>query len=202
MQRIAEVIESSTRHLVAEVARSERAPTFGSWVEVPAQDGTVLYALVSHVETGSVEPGRRAMALGMDRATLQREMPQLQELIRTTFRALILGYREPPRPGQHEGRLHQTLPPRPADLHDMVYPCNDATVCALGEPFDFLRSLARHPDPAVPADDLIVAVLRHLHRAYGQGTEAIAALRSAGRTLSRLLGDDHERLESILRRVA
>ncbi|MEM8558835.1 MAG: hypothetical protein AAGG50_13535, partial [Bacteroidota bacterium] len=136
-------------------------------------------------------------------ATLQREMPQLQELIRTTFRALVLAYREPPRPGETSpGRLHQTLPPRPADLHDMVYPCDDATVCALGEPYDFLRSLARHPDPAVPADDLIVAVLRHLHRAYGQGPEAVPALRSAGRTLSRLLGDDHERLESILRRIA
>ena len=116
MNPIAEVIESSTRHFVAEVLRDAEAPDFGAWAEVVLEDGTSLFAVVAHVETGSVEPGRRAMALGMDRATLRREMPQVMELIRTTFRAQVLAYRDA------RGTMHQTLPPRPAALHDMVRP--------------------------------------------------------------------------------
>lgn len=197
---IAEVIESSTRHVVAEVLRTEdrrsaEAPDFGAWVEIELEDGRMLYGVVGHVETGSVEPGRRATALGMGRAELRREMPQVLELIRTTFRAQILAYRDT------RGDLHQTLPPRPAALHDMVRACTDATVCALGAPFDYLRTLVRNPDADVPTDDLLVALLRRLNRAYGAGEEGTRALLDAGRVLSRLLNDDHERLQSILRRV-
>lgn len=197
---IAEVIESSTRHVVAEVARTEdrssaKTPDFGAWVEIDVENGTTLYGVVGHVETGSVEPGRRATALGMDRAELRREMPQVLELIRTTFRAQILAYRDT------RGVLHQTLPPRPAALHDMVRACSDDTVCALGAPFDYLRTLVRNPDADVPADDLLVALLRRMFRAYGAGEEGTRALLDAGRVLSRLLNDDHERLQSILRRV-
>ncbi len=192
---IAEVIESSTRHFVAEVLRDAEAPDFGAWAEVVLEDGTSLFAVVAHVETGSVEPGRRAMALGMDRATLRREMPQVMELIRTTFRAQVLAYRDA------RGTMQQTLPPRPAALHDMVRPCSDDTVCALGTPFDYLRTLVRHPEMGVPTDDLLVALLRRTYKAYGAGEEGTRALLSAGRALSRLLDDDHERLQSILRRV-
>lgn len=192
---IAEVIETSTRHFVAEVLRDAEAPDFGAWAEVALEDGTSLFAVVAHVETGSVEPGRRAMALGMDRATLRREMPQVMELIRTTFRAQVLAYRDA------RGTLHQTIPPRPAALHDMVRACSDDTVCNLAAPFDYFRTLVRHPEMGVPTDDLLVALLRRTHRAHGAGEEGIRALLSAGRALSRLLDDDHERLQSILRRA-
>ncbi len=192
---IAEVIESSTRHVVAEVRRGAEPPDFGAWVETEIEDGTTLFAVVAHVETGSVEPGRRAVALGMDRGTLRREMPQVLELIRTTFRAQVLAYRD------GRGTVHQTLPPRPAALHDMVRPCGDAAVCALAAPFDVLRTLVRNPEMGIPTDDLLVALLRRLHRAHGAGEEGTRALLAAGRALSRLLDDDHERLQSILRRV-
>jgi hypothetical protein len=194
----AEVIESSTRHFVAEVLREEDAPDFGAWTEVALGNGTTLYAVVAHVETGSVEPGRRAIALGMDRPTLRREMPQVLELIRTTFRAQVLAHRD------DRGEIHQMLPPRPAALHDMVRPCSDDTVCELGDPrggFDYLRTLVRHPEQGIPTDDLLVALLRRTNRAYGAGGEGKRALVHAGRALSRLLDDDHERLQSILRRV-
>ena len=71
----------------------------------------------------------------------------------------------------------------------------------LGTPYDYLRTLVRHPDPAVPVDDLLVAVLQQVHGAPGGGADGDAALLAAGRSLSRLLNDDHERLHSILRRV-
>ncbi len=201
---VAEVIESSTRHVLAEVLREREGPAFGQWVEVPLEGGTTLFGVVAHVEVGSVEPGRRATALGLDRDALRREMPHVLELVRTTFRAVVLAYREAPGPGGKGGALRQTLPPRPAALHDRVRPCADAAVCALGGPgssFDYLRTLVRHPDPAVPVDDLLVALLRQAHRAHGGEDEGERALLAAGRALSRLLDDDHERLQSILRRA-
>ena len=198
-----EVIASSTREIVAEVHAGEAAPAFGSWVEVATADGAVLYALVSHAETGAIEPGRQAVALGAayDRETLQREMPQLAALIRTVVRAQILAYWDGRARREGLPLVRQTLPPRPPELHDRVRVCGPDAVTALGAPFDVLRTLARHPDPAVPADDLLAAALRGYYDASGRGEDGERVLVAAGSALATLLNDDHERLQSILRRV-
>ena len=80
-------------------------------------------------------------------------------------------------------------------------PCTDEQIRVLGAPYDFLRTLVEHPDPAVPVDDLLVAVLRRIYAAHGGERGGREPLVRAGRALSRLLDDDHERLQSILRRV-
>lgn len=196
MHRIAEVIESSTNALVAEVERDEAPPPFGAWVQIPLREGAItLFGLVSHVAIESLEPGRRAVALGRTPEQLQHEYPQIPELLRTTLRAQVIAYRDA------RGRIRQTLPPQPAHLHDFVYACEADDVCALGAPYDFLRTLVRSPDPAVPVDDLLVAVLSNVYTAHGGRHGGQRELVQAGRALSRLLDDDHERLHSILRRV-
>ena len=201
MPPVAEVIASNTREIVAEVYPDARVPAFGSWVEVETEDQTVLYGLVSHAEIGSVEPGRQAVALGADydRDRIRREMPQILELVRTTVRAQILAYWDGRSRRDGQPVVRQTVPPRPAALHDCVRACGPEAVAALAAPFDVLRTLARNPDPAVPADDLLAAALRNLADAYGD--EGDAVLVEAGRALARLLDEDHERLQSILRRV-
>ena len=198
-----EVIASSTREIVAEVHEGETVPAFGTWVEVDAADGSVLYALVSHAETGAIEPGRQAVALGAayDRDTLRREMPQLAALIRTVVRAQVLAYWDGHARRDGVPLVRQTLPPRPPELHDRVAACGPEAVAALGAPFDVLRTLARHPDPAVPADDLLAAALRGYYDASGRGEDGERVLVAAGSALATLLNDDHERLQSILRRV-
>ena len=198
----AEIIEASTRAFTAEVHDGEEAPAFGSWVEVEQSDtGHTLYGLVSHVEMGAREPGRQARAFGQSREELQRERPQVMALLRTIFRAQVLAYRTDPDAG---GTIRQTLPPRLPSIHDFVRCCAPEAVRTLGAPYDFLRTLVQDPDPAVPTDDLLVAVLRQVRAAHGKahGEERSEdALVEAGRALSRLLDDDHERLQSILRRV-
>lgn len=200
---IAEVIASSTREIVAEVYAGADVPPFGSWVEVETEGGAVHYAIVSHAETGAVEPGRQAVALGpdYDRERLRREMPQLLALVRTVVRAQILAYWDGRSVRDGRPVVRQTLPPCPAALHDRVRACDDDAVARLAAPYDALRSLARHPDPAVPADDLLAAALGALYRAHGRGEAGKAAVLGAARALARLLDDDHERLQSILRRV-
>lgn len=192
---IAEVIESSTRSFQAEVYREVDPPAFGTWVRVP-QGRTALYAVVSHVEIGSFEPNRRAVAFGKTPDELRREMPQVLELLRTTFRAQVVAFQP------HGGPIRQTLPPHPADIHAFVEACSSDEVTALGAPFDYLRTLVRHPDPSVPIDDLLVALLGQIYTAHGGKHGGEQALLAAGRALSRLMDDDHERLQSILRRVA
>ena len=198
------MIASSTREVVAEVYPDSEVPAFGSWVEIETEAGVVLYATVSHAETGSVEPGRQAVALGaeFDRDRIRREMPQLLELIRTTVRAQVLAFWDGRSRRDGEPVVRQTLPPRPAALHDRVRVCGPEAVGRIAAPFDVLRTLARSPDPAVPADDLLAAALGNLYAAHGGGADGDAVLVEAGRALAVLLDDDHERLQSILRRVA
>lgn len=195
-EAIGEVIESSTRQFVAEVYDEAEVPAFGHWVRVEGDEGdAVLFGLVSHVETGSYDSNREAVALGLSPEERAEEMPMVEELLRTTIRVQSLACRD------REGRLRQTLPPHPPDIHDFVYGCTDEHVRVLGAPYDFLRTLVEQPDPAVPVDDLLVAVLRRIHGAHDGTQKGREALVEAGRALSRLLDDDHERLQSILRRV-
>lgn len=193
---LAEVIESSTRQFTAEVHREAEAPAFGTWVAVEHDNGTVLYGLVSHVEHGSYETTRQPVALNKTKEELAQEYPQIQALLRTTFRAQVLACADA------DGTVRQTLPPHPPNIHDFVRACSPEEVQALGAPYDYMRTLVQSPDPAVPVDDLLVAALRQVRQAHGGDQGGEEALVEAGRALSRLLDDDHERLQSILRRVA
>ena len=194
--KLAEVVASNTRQFTAEMYENVNPPAFGSWI-VTLRDDIEVFALVSHIEMGSVMPNRQAMAYGMSHEELQKEMPQVLALMRTTFQGIVLGYR-------HEGSnqtIQQTLPPRPANIHGSVRLASPEQIRLFGAPFDFLRSLVRNPDPLVPADELLVAALRQLKAASVETGEEDQLLLSAGRALNRLLNDDHERLQSILRRV-
>ena len=202
MEPIAEVIESSTRAFLAEVYREATPPAFGTWVEVAHPDGLTLYGLVSHVEIGSFEPHRRAVAFGKTEEELQKEMPHVMELLRTTFHAQVLAYRDARGSfASDQSAIRQTLPPHPAGIHAFARPASPDVLRELGRPYDFLRTLVKNPDPAVPVDDLIVAVLGGVYEAHGGKHGGADELVQAGRALSRLISDDHERLHSILRRI-
>lgn len=195
MSRVAEVIESSTRQFVAEVYDESESPAFGTWLRVEGRSGGDVFALVSHVEIGSYDGNRQAVALGASEEDRRREWPMVQELLRTTVRAQILAHRGP------GNRLRQTLPAQPPDIHAFVYRCDDDLVRDLGAPYDFLRTLITGTDDSIPVDDLLVAVLCRTYDAHGGEDGGRPELVRAGRMLSRLLDDDHERLQSILRRV-
>ncbi len=194
-QAIGEVIASSTRKVVAEVLQGQEMPAFGSWVRVQGADRRWIYGVVSLITSESMEPGRMPVALGLQREVLRREMPHVLELIRTTFEVIVLAYQEVGKP------VRQTLPPYPPHLHDLVFPVPPDTLRELGEPFDYLRLLVQHSETAVPVDELLVALLERLAAAQLGPSDAGEMLLKAGRILSRLFGDDHERLQAILRRV-
>jgi len=191
--RIGEVIEASTTEFVAQTYVLHAAPPFGSFVR--ASDGEVdILAVVANARTGSVDPGRRPVARGQDEedeADVYRRNPELQEILRTEFTAVVVGFRAP------DGAFRQRLPRRPPRLHAFVHACRPTEVAGFTERLDFLPTLLGGAGKA-PADELVAACVRESAAVRGDGP---AFLVRAGKELAVLLAMDLNRLSAVLRRV-
>jgi hypothetical protein len=185
---LGEVIESSTTEFVAESCELHGAPSFGRFVRVVSE--VPIIGIVFNVFTQSIEPNRRPTAYGKTEEELRLEQPQIFELLRTEFQALVIGYVDDTGPVQ-------TLPPQPARIHSFVYPCDDDEVRAFTRTDDYLRSILN--TAKIPTDELVIATMRHTLRAHGRAAPYLVRM---GKELARLLGDDYDRLSSIIRRVA
>ena len=222
---IGEVIASATTSFTAQCIEAPRPdavsalpdpPAFGSFVRVgpapggqglpddfdpfatgpvpPPGDGPLtLYGVVFHAETGALEPGRPLAAFGLDEDDLRREQPQIYELLATRFSACLVAH------AASDGAVRPYLPPRPPRPHARVFSCDDAETRALTERLDYLRSLLfPGGGPALPADELVAALLRGAWRARG-GDEAF--LERAGRELAALLPREYDRLRALVNRI-
>lgn len=188
---VGEVVEASTTEFLSQALELDAAPPFGAFVEV-ADDALTVYGVVAHVQTAGIDPGSRAIMRGhgdVRDGRIYEENPDLPLVLRTTFRALVVGFAE-------HGQLHQFLPPRPPRLHYSVFLCPPRTVVRLTrEKLDYLQALLNAAE--VPVDELLAANLRYVASCCGDGT---AFLEHAGRELAQLLRADYTRLTSILRR--
>lgn len=188
---VGEVVEASTTEFLSQALELDAAPPFGAFVEV-ADDALTVYGVVAHVQTAGIDPGSRAIMRGhgdVRDGRIYEENPDLPLVLRTTFRALVVGFAE-------HGQLHQFLPPRPPRLHYSVFLCPPRTVVRLTrEELDYLQALLNAAE--VPVDELLAANLRYVASSSGDGT---AFLEHAGRELAQLLRADYTRLTSILRR--
>ena len=185
---IGEVIESSTSQFVAESRELNGAPPFGAFVKT---SGAIpVYGLVFNVCTHSIEPNRRATAYGLTEQELRNEQPQIFELLKTEFEAVIVGY------GDDRGP-RQVLPPQPPGIHSFVLPCTESEVKALTNNGDYLRCILG--GNRLPADDLIIASVRH---AWAARAFDMPYLVGIGKDLCRLVRDDYDRLSSIMRRIS
>ena len=184
---VGEVVESSTTELIAQARELHGAPSFGQFVRVEAAMPVV--GIVFNVFTHSIEANRRPTAYGKTEAELRLEQPQIFELLRTEFQALVIGYLD-------GDESVQILPPQPARIHSFMYLCSDEQVRAFTRTDDYLRSILN--TSKIPTDELVIAVLRHAVRAHGHAPSYLVQM---GKELSRLLSDDYDRLSSIIRRV-
>jgi hypothetical protein len=159
-------------------------------VEVASDDALTVYGVVAHVQTAGIDPGSRAIMRGHGDVRDQRiyqENPDLPLVLRTTFRALVVGF------GEHAA-IHQFLPPRPPRLHYSVFTCPPRTVHQFTQAgFDYLQALLNGSE--VPVDELLAANVR-----YTAQSEGADFLQEAGRELAQLLRADYARLTGILRR--
>jgi hypothetical protein len=189
---IGEVVEASTTEFLAQALELDSAPPFGSFVEVAAEDSLIVYGVVAHVQTAGIDPGSRAIMRGHGDVRDERiyeENPDLPLVLRTTFRAVVVGFNE-------HGAVHEFLPPRPPRLHYSVFTCPPRRVRSFtSHGLDYLQALLAAPE--VPADELLAANLRYTAYNHPDGD---AFLQQAGRELAQLLRADYARLTGILRR--
>ncbi|NJM06059.1 hypothetical protein HC891_07445 [Candidatus Gracilibacteria bacterium] len=198
MQRIGEVIETSTTRFTAGAYALHAASPFGGLVRAQSLDAEMaVYGLVYEIRTGSKEPrwARRRFAGGtytgreLYDAEIYHEHPDLAEVLQTEFSALTVGF-------SAERRVYHYLPPQPPPVHYSVYPCDAAELTAFSQSSDFFRSVLFAAQ--IPSDELLAAVIRTIARAR---PDPRAYLVDAGREVAGLLKDDYDRLNALLRRI-
>ena len=201
---IAEVIETATTEFLAQCLEPEDLsfpvmPAFGSWVRsLDEESGNHVYAVVYHATTSPIDSVHRARALGLSLQDLREQQPQIFAMLKTEFRAAIVGFR----PGNRNGNsasneaIYQHLPPRPPQIHQAVYACDPEEVLQFSEKLDFLRTLLQVN--GAPVDALTAAAIREIYQLRQADRTWLV---NAGRTLSVLLKDDYDRLRVILSQI-
>lgn len=184
-----EIVAVATTTFTAQSYELNYAPAYGSLLRVPVRDGMTYYALCYGSRTGSIEPGRHAVAWGRfdDDDDIYRRQPQLGQVLRTTFDALLVGF------NTGAGAPVQRVPARPPRLHALVYEASPDEAGVFNADLAYLRFIVRTPLPN--ADDFIAATIAHAYQAMG-GERAF--LLGAARTVARLLEPEHERVMNIL----
>lgn len=208
--QIAEVIETATTEFLAQCLEPDELdfatmPPFGSWVRSRDEEtGNHIYAVVYHVTTSPIDSVHRARALGLPLDMLRDEQPQIFAMLKTEFRAAIVGFQTAPSggngstPGTPSGiaRMVQHLPPRPPQIHQAVHRCTPDEILQFSENLDFLRTLLQVTQ--APVDALTAAAIRQI---YQLRTGDRAWLVQVGRMLSLILKDDYDRLQVILSQI-
>ncbi|MBU7581551.1 MAG: hypothetical protein KAF91_01320 [Nostoc sp. TH1S01] len=199
---IAEVIETSTTEFLAQCLEPEdlsfpAMPPFGSWVcAVDEESGNQVYAVVSYATTMPIDSVHRAVALGLSLQDLREEQPQIFAMLKTEFRAAIVGFTPPTQNAQEIPRIYQYLPPRPPQIHQAVYRCEAEAIIKFTEELDFLRTLLSVN--GAPVESLTAAAIRDVYQLRKADREWLV---KAGRMLSVLLKDDYDRLRFILSQI-
>lgn len=203
---IAEVIETSTTQFLAQCLEPEELtfpvmPPFGSWVKsLDEESGNKILGIVTYATTSPIDSVHRARALGLSLADLREQQPQIFAMLKTEFRATIIGFETPNNTvngnGKIPGKAYQYLPPRPPQIHQGVYRCQTEEIIHFSDSIDFLRILLQVKD--APPEALIAATIREVYLLRKADRNWLVKV---GRNLSILLKDDYDRLQYILSQV-
>ena len=206
LNHIAEIIETATTEFLAQCLEPENLsfpvmPPFGSWVKsVDEESGNQIFAVVYHATTSPIDSVHRARALGLSLQDLREQQPQIFAMLKTEFRAAIVGFQPPSATGNgsstENATVYQHLPPRPPQIHQAVYACDVAEILHFSETLDFLRTLLQMP--GAPVDALAAATIREIYQLRQADHSWLV---QAGRSLSLLLKDDYDRLRMILSQI-
>jgi hypothetical protein len=189
--RVGEVVEATTTEIVTQCHTLYVAPPLGAVVRTGGD--RPIYGVVAEVSTRSIDPGRRPVAMGAGEESVEavyNRNPQLNRLLSTEFRSLVVAHRR-------EGRLNRYLAPLPPRIHDFVYSCGPGEVAALGEPLEFLPVLLSSPIGS--PDEVTASFLRGASLSHAEPRDYLV---TAGKELAVLLTGQLQRLNGILRRLS
>ncbi|PSF31299.1 hypothetical protein C7H19_22940 [Aphanothece hegewaldii CCALA 016] len=203
---IAEVIETASTGILAQCLEPEELkfpmmPAFGSWVKAyDEQSGYKIIGVVTYATTTPIDSVHRARALGLTLAELREQQPQIFAMLKTEFRAAIVGFEVPHRSSNGHsaqfGEVYQYLPPRPPQIHQAVYQCEPSEVVHFSEQLEFLRILLQVRES--PPEALAAASIRDIYQLRKADRQWLVKV---GRQLSILLKDDYDRLRYILSQI-
>ncbi|MDJ0733012.1 MAG: hypothetical protein QNJ47_02835 [Nostocaceae cyanobacterium] len=199
---IAEVIETTTTEFLAQCLEPEdlsfpSMPAFGSWVcSVDEESGNLVYAVVYHATTMPIDSVHRPVAMGLSLQELREEQPQIFAMLKSEFRATIVGFEQMSTDGVLSGGMYQYLPPRPPQIHQAVYLCEPEAIVKFTQELDFLRTLLAVT--GAPVESLTAAAIRQVYQLRKNDQQWLI---QAGRILSVLLKDDYDRLRFILSQI-
>ena len=186
--RVGEVVEASTSRFLVQCHELYGAPPLGSLVR---SEGGV-YGVVAEVTTQSLDPGRRAVAMGRGEDSAEavyRRHPQLTRLMSTELEAVVVAHRG-------DGELSRFLAPTPPRIHEIVHACGGPALVEVAGDLELLPSLLA--SPAGSPDDVTAAFLRQVVQAHPD-PERVRL--EAGRRLAGLLPGQLHRLTGILKRL-
>ncbi len=187
-EKLGEVVEASTASFTVHCHKLGEPPPLGSLVTVA--DGDVhIYGVVHNATTGSIDPSRKALALGEELASAEEvyeEHPELTKLLRTDFTALVVGY-------TCKEAVRYNLPPRPAKIHGFAHIASKKESQEFTKGFQFLDVLLNAD--AQNRDAALAACLRQAAEAQTDKDYLVRA----GKELANLLAQDSRRLNTILR---
>jgi hypothetical protein len=196
-----EVVRADSGSFTVQAYQLDLLPALGSIVRVgpavpdnedpfaaaPTPSGSI-FGLVTGATSGSVDPGRRALAAGMPLEELRRRQPHLFELLRRDVECIVIGYCD-------ALGLQDGYPPNPAHIHEQVWAATDDEIRCTTHSGEFLRGLF---NSETPMDEAAAAAVR---TAADIDSDPACRRVQLGRQLSILLKGDTVRLAGILRRL-
>jgi hypothetical protein len=195
MERIGEIVATSSQSLTAVSFVLHQPPALGSLVQVRvAEAARTVYAVVSYGTTEGLDAGRHVVRRSTDDvhdAAIYAQHPQLEKTLHTQFQALLVGFAD------GGGRLYQHLPPQPPPLHYSVSACDDGDAVRFTRERRYFRLLLATAGE-IPAEQLLAAHIREMaaRRGGDQGW-----LREAARDVATLLKGEYDRLMGVLQAI-
>jgi len=190
-QEIGRVLQANTTNFTAGCRMMlQDIPSFGDFVRVIAQDGSIIYGFIYNVAIQS-DPTVRQLITAPDLPEEYIKDQIENRLLPVEFSVAVVGYKR-------RGLIRQEPPPQPPLPFSIVETSSPEEIKEFAlSGFNFLRTLLNIP--GIPSDDVIAVALRRI--ASSLGKEGHYFLVDAGRELTKLLYQDTARLESILRRI-
>lgn len=184
---IGEIIAASTSEITGQCRRERPVFAYGSYIAAGREPRCI--GVVYNVETTSLDPNRRPIALERDEDELERNYPQLKSLLRNQFQAILIGTMQ-------NGVFRYGLPSIPPGLHAQAIPCTEEEIRAIGEHPGFLRLLVDSGKSS--PEELILCCCQRLLDALGWRNEHTLRI---GKALSDLYRDDYDTLRRLIDRL-
>jgi len=188
----AEVIESCLDHYTAQTWKWDEYPVFGGLVQVSDASKTI-FGLVTHVQTGSVDPTRTPFAYQKTEAELLAEQPQIFEFLKTTFVVQVLGYQT-----TNDECITYLIPPTPSKIHSFVAACPPEVVAQFFSRTDYLHVLFAFAANVPNLDELLLVLIKQL---IDYDLFKPSHIDIFSQTFMLLTGNNYRRLKSFLNRV-